>query len=179
MCLKLLSSLTGERSTSKVAVIVAGEASARSIADGLRRGLRLADGQVVVVTPETRRVGRALEPESRGVFHTILIAHYKLGIAGLLAGILLFSVLHGLGVEAVTRSPGLAIAVIASFGMMFGLMAGGLVALRPDHDPYVQGVLAALQEGQCAVVVHALNEAERERAVEWLSRSGQDVIGTL
>lgn len=179
MCLKLISSLSGEHSDSKVAVIVAGEASARTIAGNLQRDLGLQDRQVVVVTPHTRRVGRALEPEARGILHTILIAHYKLGIVGLLAGILLFAVLYGLGIEAVTQSPGLAIAVIASFGIVFGLMAGGFVALRPDHDPYVQGVLTALQEGQCAVVVHALDDAERERAVEWLSRFGQDVIKTL
>lgn len=179
MCLKLMTSLSGERSASKVAVIVAAEASARTIAGSLRRDLGMAERQVVVVTPRTTRVGRALEPESRGILNTILIAHYKLGIVGLMAGILLFAVLYGLGVEAVTRSPGLAIAVIASFGIVFGLMAGGFVALRPDHDPYVQAVLAALEDGQCAVVVHALDDAERDRAVEWLSRFGQDVIKTL
>ena len=179
MCLKLLSSLSGEQSTSKVAAIVAGEPAARTIARSLQNDLGLADRQVVVVTPRTTRVGRALEPESRGIFHTILIAHYKLGIVGLLVGLLIFAVLYGLGVEAVTRSPGLAIAVITSFSIGFGLMAGGLVALRPDHDAYVQGVLAALEEGQSAVVVHALDDAERERAAAWLSRAGQDVIKTL
>jgi hypothetical protein len=179
MCVKLVGSLSGERSVSKVAVIVAGEASAQTIAGSLRRDLGLADRQVVVVTPRTTRVGRALEPESRGILNTILIAHYKLGIVGLMAGILLFAVLYGLGVEAVARSPGLSIAVIASFGIVFGLMAGGLVALRPDHDPYVHGVRTALEAGQCAVVVHALDDAERERAVAWLSRFGQDVIKTL
>ena len=179
MCLKLLSSLTGERSTSKVAVIVAGEASARTIAHGIQRDLGLEDRQVLVLTPQTTRVGRALEPESRGIFHTILIAHYKLGIAGLVVGLFIFAALYGLGVEAVTRSPGLAIAVITSFSIAFGLMAGGLVALRPDHDPYVQGVFAALEEGQCAVVVHALDDAERERAAAWLAGVGQDVIKTL
>lgn len=179
MCLKLISSLSGEESTSKVAVIVAGEAIARNLAGALQRDLGLAERQVVVVTPNTKRVGRALEPEARGIFHTILIAHYKLGIVGLLMGLLVFSMLYGLGVEAVTRSPGLAIAVIGSFGIVFGLMAGGLVALRPDHDPYVQGVIAALEAGQSAVVVHPLDDAERERAAEWLSRFGQDVIKTL
>lgn len=177
--MKLLSSLSGEHSVNKVAVVVAEEASARRIARRILGDLGLKARQVVVLTPQTQRVGRALEPESHGILNTILIAHYKMAIVGLMAGILLFAVLHGLGIEAVTQSPGLAIAVIASFGIVLGLMAGGLVALRPDHDPYLQGVRSALEEGQSAVVIHAFDDSEKERAVEWLSRVGQDVIKTL
>lgn len=177
--MKLITSLSGERSASKAALVVADETSARTIAADIQRELGLTDRQVVVMTPHSRRVGRALEPESRGILNTILVAHYKLGIVGLVAGILVFAILYGFGIEAVTRSPGLAIAVVASFGIVFGLMAGGLVALRPDHDPYLQGVITALEEGQCAVVIHSFDDAEHERAVEWLSRFGQDVIKTL
>lgn len=177
--MRLISSLSGERSTSKVAVVVADESIARNIANAMRSELGFQPRQVVVLTPRTGRVGRELEPESRGILHTILIAHFKLGIVGLVAGIMVFAMLYGLGIEAVTRSPRLAIAAIASFGIVFGLMAGGLVALRPDHDPYLQGVTTALEEGQCAVVVHAFDDAERGQAVEWLSRFGRDVIRTL
>lgn len=116
MCLKLITSLSVESSAIKVAVFVAGEAIVRTIAKGIQLDPGLADRQVVVMTPQSRRVGRALEPESRGILKTILIAHYKLGIVGLVAGILGFAILYGLGIETVTRSPGLAIAAIARFG---------------------------------------------------------------
>lgn len=177
--MSVLSTVTGERSDSKVAAIFDSEAAARAIADDLRSGLGLEGAQVQVVCPRDRHPGRKLLPEGHGIFRTIIIAHYKLGIAGLLLGAALFAVLYAMGVTAIVSSPVLAGALIAGYGGVFGLMAGGLVSLRPDQDPYLLKVRDALKDGRTAVVVHAFDPAERDLAERALSARGGDTIRTL
>ncbi|GAB3505247.1 riboflavin biosynthesis protein RibA [Pseudoxanthomonas daejeonensis] len=177
--MNLLSSVTGEMSDSKVAAVFDSEAEARAIARQVQHMLGAQQGQVQVITPLDTRPGRKMEPEGRGIFRTILVAHYKLGLIGLAMGATLFAVLYMSGLEAVVLSPGLAAALIVGYGGVFGLMAGGLVSLRPDHSPYVAKVRTALKEGRCAVVVHAFDDAQRDRAQEMLAAHGGDTIRTL
>jgi hypothetical protein len=58
-------------------------------------------------------------------------------------------------------------------------MLGGLVALLPDHDRYVQDAVTALEEGRAAVVVHAFSAEQRGRAAEELAARGGDTTSTL
>lgn len=179
MTLHVPASLTGERSGSKVAALFPAQDDARAAAARLEASLALQKGQVLVVTPQDRRAARKLEPESHGIFRTILVAHYKLGLAGLVVGLLVFALMYGLGLQMVVRSPAAAGLVIASFGTVFGLFAGGLVSLRPDHDPYISKVRDALSRGQSAVVVHAFDAGERDRAAAAFSAMGKETIATL
>lgn len=174
-----LSALTGETSDSKVAAMFDTERRARRTAHGLRRTLGLKSSQVQVITPEVRHPDRKLEPESRGIMRTIVISHVKLGAIGLVAGALLFALLYASGLALVTSSPGFAAALIIGYGGVFGLMAGGLVSLRPDHDPYIHKVRDALDEGHSAVVVHAFDATQRDAARRTLDAEGGDTIRTL
>jgi len=58
-------------------------------------------------------------------------------------------------------------------------MVGGLVTLRPDHDPYVMKVLGALREGDSAVVVHALSAEQKREAERILAQAGNETTSTL
>ena len=80
------SALTGEVSNSKVAGIFASESAARAEAARVHATLQLSDAQVQVVTPTDRTPGRKLEPESRGIFRTMIRAHVVLGLCGAVAG---------------------------------------------------------------------------------------------
>lgn len=177
--MSLLSPVTGEVSDSKVAAVFDSEATARAAADRVGTDLQLQARQVQVVTPRDRAPGRKLLPEGRNIFRTILIAHYKLGIAGLVVGAIVYAALLYSGVTAVASSPGLSAALIIGYGGVFGLMLGGLVSLRPDQDPYIMKVRGALKEGRCAVVVHAFDADQRDSAEALLSASGGDTIRTL
>lgn len=174
-----LSALTGETSDSKVAALFDSEQRARRTAQGLRRSLGLKQSQVQVVSPQARHPGRKLEPEGRGIMRTIVIAHLKLGAIGAAAGALVFAALYAFGLQLVTSSPGFAAALIIGYGAVFGLMAGGLVSLRPDHDPYIHKVRGALDEGRSAVVVHAFDAKQRKAAKRALDADGGDTIRTL
>ena len=174
-----LSHVTGEVSDSKVAAIFDSERNARRIAQSLRRRLRLKQSQVQVISRHDRHPGRKMEPEGRGIFRTMLVAHARLGLLGLVVGALLFGLLYMTGLELITSSPGFAAAVIISYGGVFGLMAGGLVTLRPDHDPYIHKVRDALADGRSAVVVHAFDADQRKAAREALDAQGGETIRTL
>ena len=109
------SPITGELSNSKVAAVFPDEASARRAAQAVASALSLAAAQVQVVTPGTGSLpGRKLEPESRGIWRTIVRAHLWFGIAGVVGGLLLFAVLHAMGIRFIVSSPVAAALVIVS-----------------------------------------------------------------
>ncbi len=177
--MSIVSSLTGELSDSKVAAVFDSEARAREVAAQARDSLGLKESQVQVVSPRDSEPGRKLEPESRGIFRTGIIAHFKLGLAGLAVGALAFVLLYAFGVGAVVGSPWMAAWSITGLGGFLGLIAGGLVTLRPDHTPLLATAGTALGEGRHVVVVHPFTDEERDRAQAFLARQGSDPQRTL
>jgi len=177
--MSIVSPVTGEASDSKVAAVFNCEDRARGIARGLRRSLRLRQAQVQVITCQDRHPGRRMEPEDRGILRTLVVAHVKLGLVGAVLDVVLFALLYLSGLQLVTASPGFAAALIIGYGAVFGLMAGGLVTLRPDHDPYIHKVRDALGEGRSAVVVHAFDAEQRRAAKDALDGHGGETIRTL
>jgi hypothetical protein len=171
--------LTGESSNSKVAAVFVDEARAREAARALRDALGLGGAQVQVITARTRGVGARLQPESHGIWRTALRAHAWLGLAGLVAGGLVFLAMRAAGVPFIVNSPGLALFALLFFGMTAGLFAGGLVTLRPDQDPYLIKVREALEGGRTAVVVHAFSSGQAADAQRRLAAAGGDTIATL
>jgi len=69
--------------------------------------------------------------------------------------------------------------VMMFFGGVAGLMLGGLVSLRPDHDRYVQATRDAMAAGNTTVVVHAFSADQRHQAAELLRSNGGEVTSTL
>ncbi len=171
--------LTGEVSNSKVAAVFTNEAAAREVAAQVRGQLQLSAAQVQVITPGGRRPGRKLEPESEGIFRTIIRAHVRLGLLGAVAGAVAFGVMWSLGIPMIVNSAVMAAAVIVAFGVVAGLMLGGLVSLRPDHDLYILKVYEALGEGRSAVVVHAFSQAQSTQAEALLKGASGEVVSTL
>lgn len=177
--MNVISVFTGERSDSKVAAIFADEAAARQVARRTQQALALSPAQVLVLTPADRHPGRKLEPEGRRIFHTLLISHARLGGLGVAAGVLVFVLLYLSGVALVRSEPVWTAILLAAFGGGAGLLAGGLVTLRPDHTPLLARVNDALEQGHCAVVVHPFDSGQRDRAQRFLSQVASDTVSTL
>lgn len=173
------SSITGELSNSKVAAVFPSEGAAREIAAHVRRTLQISDAQVQVITPGDRTPGRKLEPESRGILRTIIRAHVRLGLLGAAVGAAAFGVLWAMELPMIVNSAVMAAAVMVAFGAVAGLMLGGLVSLRPDHDVYINKVYAALGEGRSAVVVHAFSREQNAQAEALLRAASGEVVATL
>ena len=173
------SPITGELSNSKVAAVFPSEAAARHAASAVAGALDLGPAQVQVVTPGEPHPGRKLEPESRGIWRTIVVAHVRLGIVGGIIGLLVFVALYLAGIPFVTRNALAAGLVLLFFSTVAGLMLGGLVSLRPDHDRYVEATRDAMAAGETTVLVHAFSTEQRDRAAEFLRGEGGDVTRTL
>lgn len=173
------STLTGEVSNSKAAAVFDTVQAAEAAAKRVSTELRLSDAQVQVLRPGESSPGRKLEPESHGIFRTMVVAHVRLGVLGLLAGSLLFALMYWLSVPWVMNSPIAAAAVFIAFGAVAGLLLGGLVTLRPDHDRYLLAVQEALKDGKSAVVVHAFSPEQQQGAEELLKTHGGATIVTL
>lgn len=173
------SPLIAEVSSSKVAAIFADAASAREVAGRLRAALQLDEAQVQVITPADPRPGSKLEPESRGIWRTMVRAHVRLGLLGAAAGAALFAILQAKGVPFIVNSAVMAAVVLVGFGAVAGLFLGGLVTLRPDHDPYITKVFEALEQGRSAVVVHSFSRDQNAQAEEFLRHASGEVVATL
>jgi hypothetical protein len=173
------SPITGELSNSKVAAVFPAQAVARRAAAGVAEALSLGSAQVQVIVPGEEHPGRKLEPEVRGIWRTIVIAHVRLGIVGAVVGVLAFAALYALGLPFIVRSPVAAVLALLFFGAVAGLMLGGLVSLRPDHDPYVEAARDAIAEGNTTVVVHAFSAEQAARAADYLKAEGGDTTVTL
>ena len=171
--------VTAEVSNHKVAAAFPNAGAAKQAAAAVASTLSLGASQVQLIRPGDAHPGHKLEPESRGIWNTIIVAHVKLGIAGLVAGAVLFAVLYAMAIPFIVNSAIAAFLVIVFFGGVAGLMLGGFVSLRPDHDRYVEHTREAMEAGMTTVVVHAFSAEQRAQAAEFLRARGGEVTSTL
>lgn len=171
--------ITDEYSNHKLAAVFHSAKRAQDAAGALVTRLGLGEAQVQVVAPGEPFPGRKLEPESRGILRTIIVSHVRLAIAGAVAGLLVFGVLRALGVPFIVQSPVASLVILLAFSAGAGMMLGGLVSLRPDHDRYIFAARDAMQAGDTTVVVHAFSPEQRDQAASMLRERGAEVTSTL
>ena len=68
---------------------------------------------------------------------------------------------------------------IVGFAIVFGLLAGGVVSMRPDHGALAVTLREALAAGSWAVVVHPTNAEQADRASVALAGIGGEPLRTL
>lgn len=173
------SAVFGERSLSKVGAVFADAEHARRAASELVSHYGLRSEQVRVVAPGDPGISGKLEPETRGIAVTLLKSHVILGVSGVVVGLMIATALVLSNIAAAASSPFYTFLVFAFFGGIFGMLLGGLIALRPDHDPLITRVMRASRKGRWSVVVHARNHEEEHRAKEALEEMGERVTETL
>lgn len=171
--------LTGESSNHKLAAIFASEPAARDAAGKVVDALGLDEKQVEVVNPGDDEPGRALEPESRGIWHTLIRAHVWLGLAGAVIGAILYFLLAAANVPFVVDNPAWALSMFVVLCFVGGLLAGGAVTVRPDHAPFIRAAGSALRDGKSLVIVHARDLQQLRQAKDELEKHDADVIPTL
>lgn len=177
--MKLRKFLFGERYLTKVAAVFPNREWAQRAAADVQESAHVTGKQVQVIEPYDSEWERKVEPEGVGIWRTAIRSHVTLGVVGLIAGAFLYFVLWAMPVEAIRSTPWLSFIVISTFGMIFGLMAGGFVTMRPDHDAVVAPIREATKAGRWAVVVHASSQDEEKAIVAALNRTGTPVASTL
>lgn len=177
--------LFGEASLTKVAGLFPDRGQADAAAAALLGTPGLAPGQVRVLGPRDASMGRreifgrTLEPEQRGISRTLFLTHGIFGLLGALAGGLLFLWFYRSGQPMVAASPSLAFGAIVGFATAFGLMLGGLVAIRPDHVWLIASVRSGLKANKWAVIVHPVDVVQTSAARELLLKGGAEILKTL
>lgn len=171
--------ITGETFDHKVAAIFADEASAKHAADVVRGATSVSDTQIFVVGPTDSHPGWELEPEDRGIWRTFVRSHLWIGLAGAVAGFLVFILLFLLGIGFVVASPLASVLIATGFGGIFGMMFAGLITLRPDHMPYISIAQSALRKGKYVLAVHARSAEQLQEAKAVLEKLDVKTIGTL
>lgn len=173
------SAFFGEKYLTKVAAVFDDGEQARAAAERVGRDANIASDQIRVLRPDDPAMSRKLEPETRGIARTLARAHITLGAAGLLLGLGIAFVLVALDVTLFTWNPLYTVIVFGFFGAIAGLLLGGLVSLRPDHDRLITWVRASAREGQWFVLVHARDHEEERRAKDALKALSGKVVTTL
>ena len=171
--------LFGEKATTKIAAVFDSESQALSAADFLKSAAGLQSTQVLLVEPYERDYAKKLEPEPQGVARTAIRAHAMLGLAGLVAGILIWFALYAADIPAIDSSPGLSAMAIIFLGSIAGLLLGGLITSRPDHQIVIQRVKTATEAGQWSLIVHPRDARECDVVIEKLTAAGADIARTV
>jgi hypothetical protein len=177
--MELTSLFFRERSLSKVAAVFTTGDAAQSAARRLHALPDLTERQVQLILPHDRDWARKIEPEGVGIMRTAIRSHLACGTLGFACGMAAFAALYLAGVAAIVSSAGLSLMAFALFGTTFGLMLGGLLTLRPDHEFVVEPVREAVRDGQWAIVVHPVSQEQRRHAAFLLRATGGRVSETL
>ena len=168
-----------ERSLSKVAATYPDSGRALMARDRVEATAGVERRRVHLVGPFERGWGRKAEPEGIGIARTAIRAHLTCAALGLGAALALYAVLRASDVPAIVSSPGLSLVAMLFYGMLFGLMAGGLITIRPDHEPLIASIGEATRAGQWTVVVHPVTRDELDRSMRALESTGAPVVRTL
>lgn len=153
----ILKGMFGEVSLTKVAGVFPDKGQADAAAADVLKAPGMAPGQVRVLGSQDARMarrdifGRSLDPEQRGIFRTLFITHGITGVIGAIVG----------------------------FSITFGLLLGGLIAIRPDHVWLITAVRSGLKQGKWAVIVHPVDTGQTAAARELLLKSGAEILKTL
>jgi len=171
--------LFGERATTKIAAIYETRDAASAAAQTLSRQAGLEGSQWSLVAPHEKGFARKLEPETKGIARTGVRAHLVLGAIGLLAGVVFWAFLYGVSIAYIVSSPAASAAVIISFATILGMMMGGLVTARPDHQIVILKVRQAAEKGKWSLVLHPRNPEQCDALMKELSEAGADVARTV
>lgn len=181
----LLQSMWGERSPTRVVGVYQKQASAEAVLERLRNSAGLGRAQVRLLRPQDASpshrdlFGQSVEPESAGQARTLVRTHVLGGLAGGGLGVALYLWLAASDHPLIASSPLLAFVVIVGLAIAFGLLAGGLLALRPDHILLINQLRSALRENRWVVVAHPLDRAQTAKVKEVLKSTHAEVHSTL
>lgn len=160
--------LFGERATTKIAAIFDTRGEACAVADRIRAEANLSLTQVHLIGPDDGDFSKRLEPETAGVARTLVRSHLILGLAGFVAGLLIWAGLYAAGVPTIVSTPVLSAVAILFFSTSAGGLLAGLVSIRPDHQRVAERIDEARQAGKWTVVVHPRSPAQCDAVTHML-----------
>lgn len=174
-----MQALFGEKSTTKLAAFFDAQQELDAVSEELRRVSGLQNPQLLVVRPHDSEFDRKLEPETQGVARTAIRSHLFLGAVGLGFGLILWGVLYAMAIPAIVSSPFYSGGAIVAFSTVAGLLLGGLITSRPDHQVVIQRVDTATKAGRWTLVIHPRDPAQCKSAEDVLEAASIEVVRSV
>lgn len=160
--------LSGEQSNTKIVAVFKTKHAAELCAQTLKEH-GLDPNQFDIIAPHEAHYDRKLEPEEQGVRRTAVKAHVRLGLAGFVIGWVIWGGLYLAKVDLIVSSPLLSLIPMLFVGAVAGLVWGGVVTMRPDHQMVIQTVDSAVEEGLWSLVIHSRNSEQTHVVRQTLS----------
>ena len=171
--------LFGEKATTKIAVVFKTEAQAIEAARSLKMAADLQSTQVQFIAPYEQQFSRKIEPEVQGIVRTAVRSHLALGATGLILGFVVWLALYALAWPTIRTTPVISAVALMFFATAGGMMLGGLITARPDHQVVIQRIRNAAQAGDWSLVIHPRDPEQCDIVMAFLSASGADVTRTV
>ncbi len=171
--------IISEKFPHRVSAVFPNQSMADEACGALRSKAELEQEQVELVRPDDPGLERKLEHETTNIAWTLARSHVGLGIIGFIVGLVVAAVLWGAGFDFATTRPGWLFILAGAVGAVIGLLAAGLVTVRPDHEPVILRTEQASERGQWTVVAYARDEDEKHRVDEILKEHSVRVADSL
>lgn len=173
-----LNAISGEKQSTMFVVVCPTETDAKSVVTTIEQH-GIDTTQYDLVSPNEKNYAFKLEPEAKGIARTAVKAHVVFGFIGLVVGLGIWGILYMSHIAIVQSSPWLTLIPALFFGAAFGMMLGGLVTLRPDHQLTIQTVKNARKNGHWSLVVHTRSEEQSEKLMQEFSKADIHFVRTL
>ncbi|HHX36210.1 MAG TPA: hypothetical protein GX719_13175 [Gammaproteobacteria bacterium] len=167
--------ISGENYSHKVTAEFTSQIEADNAVRMLTNQAGLPSGQITVIQPHDPNMAHKIEPETKGIGRSLARAHVTLGVGGLVAGLVLAAILVAVGPEATQSSPLMTFIALGFLLGMLGLLLGGAVSLRPDHDPMIEHTRAATDAGQWTVIAHCISSEQQDAVKNVIDYSSQSL----
>ena len=169
-----------EKKPGKVGGVFESEAAAKNAVKSLVSEGAINLQNIDLVEPRDRSLENKVEPEDKGIALTLTRSHLILGAAGLLAGLLVSTLLVTEGPQTARANPVFAFIPLTLLGVFLGLLLAALISLRPNHNRLINRSRKAEKAGRWSVVVHTANTEEKQRAKNVMKkRSAKSVAETI
>ena len=166
--------LEAEQSHRKLMVALSTQEHAEHTKSQLTQLFGDGGGWVSLVAPDDPAIDRKLEPEVRRIAGTAIWSHGIAGLIGFAIGVLIWGVAYWLSVALIVSTPGMSFFAIVLITTFLGLLAGGAITFRPDHNTVILPAKDASAEGKWVVVAHPTNDTEAQRAEDYLKRVDEE-----
>jgi hypothetical protein len=135
--------------------------------------------QVMLLQPGDRHLSRKVEPESGGIFRTLLSAHLWAAIVGFIGGIAAALLMIQVGPSWAADNPAFTPLAFAWVGTLSGAMIGGFITLRPDREGLRMAARQSSDSGEWTVLVHCESLEEKSTAESQLDNTSTKTAGSL
>lgn len=162
----------GENYSHKISAEFDSQTAASSAAESLESaGIPLA--QIRVIQPHDPHMGSKVEPDDQGIARSLVKAHVRFGLIGLVVGLVIAAVLVAIGPALARSSPVMTFVALGFLGAVVALLVAGAVSLRPDHERLIEKARKASDTGRWTVVAHCASVEQREQAKATMDHSTQ------